>query len=168
MVLTPAEIKDAILMALSSLRTNKLRSGLTIIGVMVGVGSVIGMAAVINGLNDAAEGEIDRMGSNIIMITKLPPNVDYDELSDEDRNRPWITEGEALAIQENCPSVDGAEAHAPNTAMSMNAPKNRKIREYSGFPLGNAIFGIRTPVRDHISRVWLGQDVITRCTYAEW
>jgi len=98
-------------MALSSLRTNKLRSGLTIIGVMVGVGSVIGMAAVIDGLNDAAEGEIDRMGSNIVMISRFPPNVDRDELSDEDRNRPLITEGEALAIQENCPSVDGVAPH---------------------------------------------------------
>jgi len=93
-------------MALSSLRINKLRSGLTIIGVMVGVGSVIGMASIIDGLNDAAEGEIDRMGSNIIEISKFPPNVDEDEMSDEERNRPWITEGEALAILDNCPSVE--------------------------------------------------------------
>ncbi|HUV31342.1 MAG TPA: ABC transporter permease [Acidobacteriota bacterium] len=107
MLLTPIEIKDAILMALSSLRANKLRSVLTILGVMVGVGSVIGMAAVINGLNGAAESEIDRMGTNIIEVDRFGPNTDREQLSEEDRNRPWMTEGEARAIMANCPSVDG-------------------------------------------------------------
>jgi len=88
MLLTPIEIKDAILMALSSLRANKLRSVLTILGVMVGVGSVIGMAAVINGLNGAAESEIDRMGTNIIEVDRFGPNTDREQLSEEDRNRP--------------------------------------------------------------------------------
>jgi putative ABC transport system permease protein len=107
MLLTPGEIKDAILMAFSALSANKLRSALTILGVMVGVGSVIGMAAVIDGLNDAAEGEIDRMGTNIIMVQKFGPNTDFQNLTDEERNRPWITAGEAQAIVDHCPSVDG-------------------------------------------------------------
>ncbi|KAA3634187.1 MAG: hypothetical protein DWP97_07635 [Calditrichaeota bacterium] len=107
MILSFVEIKDAILMALSSLRSNKLRSGLTILGVMVGVSSVIGMAAIIDGLNGAMDEEIDALGSNVIWITKFAPNVDRDDLTEEDRNRPYITEGEADAILENCEFVDG-------------------------------------------------------------
>ena len=47
MLLTPIEVKDAIGMALSSLRASKLRSGLTILGVLIGVCSVIGLASII-------------------------------------------------------------------------------------------------------------------------
>lgn len=105
MNLTPEEIRDAIAMALSSLWTNKFRSFLTILGVMVGVGSVIGMASIVDGLQRAAEQEVDSMGTNIIMVTRFEPNVDRDELTDEDRNRAPITVGEAMAIRDNCPSV---------------------------------------------------------------
>jgi putative ABC transport system permease protein len=107
MLLTTTEIKDSILMALTSLRANKLRAGLTILGVMIGVSSVIGMASIINGLNGAMDQEIDQMGSNVIWITKYDPNVNHENLSDEERNRRDITVGEAQAIAANCPHVDG-------------------------------------------------------------
>ena len=111
MLLTPAEIRDAVLMAFSSVRANKFRSFLTILGVLVGVAAVISMASVIDGLNLAAEEEIDSMGSNIIMVTKFQPGINRDELSDDERNRPSITVGEAGAIVANCPSVDGVAPH---------------------------------------------------------
>ena len=107
MLLTPIEIKDAVAMALSSLRASKLRSGLTILGVMIGVSSVIGLASIIGGLDSAFNEEIDSMGSNTIAVTRLPFDTDYSELSEEDRNRPPITSGEAHAIQLSCPHVDG-------------------------------------------------------------
>jgi len=107
MLLSPVEIKNAILMALGSLRSNKFRAFLTVLGVMVGVASVIGMASVVRGLEDAAEQEVDRMGSNIITVEKWADNVDWDNLSDDERNRPAITADEAEAILANCPSVQG-------------------------------------------------------------
>ncbi|MFZ5980338.1 MAG: ABC transporter permease [Candidatus Zixiibacteriota bacterium] len=107
MFLTAVEIKDSILMALASIRANKFRAGLTILGVMVGVSSVIGMAAIIDGLNGAAEAEIDRIGSNVILVQRFEEGVDYDRLTDEERNRPPITVGEARAIKDHCPSIDG-------------------------------------------------------------
>ena len=107
MILTAVEIKDSILMALASIRANKFRAGLTILGVMVGVSSVIGMAAIINGLNGAAEAEIDRIGSNVILVQRFEDGVDYSRLTDEERNRPPITVGEAKAIKANCPLIDG-------------------------------------------------------------
>lgn len=107
MLLTSVEIKDAILMALSAIRSNKLRAGLTILGVMVGVSSVIGMASIIDGLNGAMNEEIDKIGSNVITVTKFSPGVDHDDLTDEQRNRPPIGLGEAKAILENCDFIDG-------------------------------------------------------------
>lgn len=107
MLLSPVEIKDAILMALSAIRANKLRAGLTVLGVMVGVSSVIGLASIIGGLNGQMEREIDQLGSNVIMVTKNDVMVDHDELDESQRNRQPITVGEAQAIASNCPSVDG-------------------------------------------------------------
>ncbi len=107
MILTWVEVRDAIGMGLGSLRANKLRSALTILGVMIGVASVIGLASIIDGLDHAVESEIDSIGSNIIEIDRFPPGTDWDELTDAERNRPYMGTGEALAIRENCPHVDG-------------------------------------------------------------
>ncbi|MFH1373769.1 MAG: ABC transporter permease [bacterium] len=107
MFLTTVEIRDSILMALDSLRSNKLRSFLTILGVTIGVGAVISLASVIGGLDGAMNQEIDKLGSNAIYITKFPFDVDYDGLTDEERNRRPITSGEADAINADCPTVDG-------------------------------------------------------------
>ncbi len=108
MFLTTIEIKDAIGMALASVRANKLRSGLTILGVMIGVSSVIGLASIINGLNGAMEEQIESLGATtIIDISKLPPMTDWDDLTEEQRNRPELTVGEAQAIKDNCPDIDG-------------------------------------------------------------
>lgn len=107
MLLTAVETKDAIGMALGSIRSNKLRAGLTILGVTVGVLSVILMASVINGLEGAMTNEIDSLGSNVITVTKNAIGVDHDDAGEEQRNRPPITEGEADVILENCDLVEG-------------------------------------------------------------
>jgi putative ABC transport system permease protein len=125
-ILTPTEIQDSVLMALASLRANKLRSFLTILGVMIGVGAVICLASVIGGLNRAMDEEIDQLGSNVILITKLPFNTDWDKLTEEQRNRPPITEGEARAIMANCPSVDGVSPQNYSPRSDIIKYKNRK------------------------------------------
>jgi len=108
MLLTTIEIKDAMLMALSSVKANKLRSGLTVLGVLIGVSSVIGLASIISGLNGAMEQEIETIGATtIIEVMKLPPMTDWHDMTEEQRNRPEMTAGEAEAIAANCPSVDG-------------------------------------------------------------
>jgi putative ABC transport system permease protein len=107
MLMTPTEIRDAILMALGALRANKFRAFLTILGVMVGVSSVIGLASIIGGLNGQMAREIDQLGSNVIMVTKNDMMMDHDELTENQRNRKPITVGEAEAILASCPTVDG-------------------------------------------------------------
>ena len=109
-MMTWTEFKDGMLLALSAIRSNKLRAGLTILGVMVGVASVIGMASIVDGLDGAMDNEIDSMGSNTIIVDRFPPNTDYDDLSDEERNRAYMEVGEALAIRDNCPHVDAVAA----------------------------------------------------------
>ena len=59
-------------MALETLRTNKLRSGLTILGIVIGVTTVITISSVINGLNNKVSDFVTSMGSNVFWIFHLP------------------------------------------------------------------------------------------------
>ena len=59
-------------MAIDTLRTNKLRSGLTILGIVIGVATVITISSVINGLNNRVSDFVTSMGSNIIWVFHMP------------------------------------------------------------------------------------------------
>ena len=101
------ETKEGILLAFDSIRGNKFRSFMTILGVMIGVSSVIAMVALIQGLNHAVSQDIESMGSNVIFIVKYPPNMNWEEMTEKERNRKPITLDEANVIRDQCPSING-------------------------------------------------------------
>jgi putative ABC transport system permease protein len=59
-------------MALNTLRANKLRSGLTILGIVIGVTTVIVISSVINGLNNRVADFADSFGSNVFWVFHMP------------------------------------------------------------------------------------------------
>ncbi len=61
-------LAQAILEALESLNSNKLRSALTILGIVIGVGAVIAMLAVGTGAQDTITGSISGIGSNLLFV----------------------------------------------------------------------------------------------------
>ncbi|MGC8851716.1 MAG: ABC transporter permease [Minisyncoccia bacterium] len=61
-------ISDLIQEAISAISTNKLRSGLTILGIVIGIGSVIGMVSIGQGAKDSIESNIQAMGSNLLTV----------------------------------------------------------------------------------------------------
>jgi putative ABC transport system permease protein len=63
---------EIIRVALAGLTANKLRSGLTILGLMIGVGSVIVLIAAGTGSSTAVENQIDALGSNVLLVTTGP------------------------------------------------------------------------------------------------
>src|SRR4030066_713576 len=99
------ELKEGVVMAWQALRGNKLRSFLTILGVLIGVASVIGMASIIQGLNNSMSAQIQSLGSNVIYVSKFEPGIHFGNISEEERNRKGIDYEDALAIKELCPSV---------------------------------------------------------------
>jgi putative ABC transport system permease protein len=64
--------KEAVRMALDTLRANKLRSGLTILGIVIGVMTVITISSVINGLNSQVSGMVEAMGTNVLWVFRFP------------------------------------------------------------------------------------------------
>jgi putative ABC transport system permease protein len=67
-----ADTKETIKMALDTLRTNKLRSGLTILGIVIGVMTVIIISSVVNGLNNNVSSLVESLGTNVIWVFRFP------------------------------------------------------------------------------------------------
>jgi putative ABC transport system permease protein len=65
-------MSEIVRVALAGLSANKLRSGLTILGLMIGVGSVIVLIAVGTGSSTAVENQIDALGSNVLLVSTGP------------------------------------------------------------------------------------------------
>ncbi len=66
------KLTEQIALALDTLRKNLLRSGLTILGIVIGITTVIAVSSVINGLNDNVLGGIRDLGSDTIIAYRFP------------------------------------------------------------------------------------------------
>ncbi len=91
-------------MAVDSLRSHKLRSFLTILGIVIGVMTVIGMVSIIQGLNKSFLSELQSAGSDMIDIQKFDP-VQMGRMSEEERTRKDLTFDDAKAIEAGAPLV---------------------------------------------------------------
>jgi putative ABC transport system permease protein len=65
------ELRGAIELAFDALRRNPLRSFLTVLGIVIGVATVIAVSAVVNGLNNQIIGSVESLGSNVIMVYRF-------------------------------------------------------------------------------------------------
>src|SRR2546426_3684589 len=99
-----ADTKESAMMAIDTLRANKLRSALTILGVTVGVVTVIFMVSIIQGLNKAFAEQIEALGSNAIWATKFDPSFGHQPTSEE-LHRKDLTLEDADAIRNEAPSA---------------------------------------------------------------
>lgn len=93
-------------MALESIRAHKMRSFLTTLGIVIGVMTVIAMVSVIQGLNQTIAGEIEKVGSSLIMVQKYEA-VRMGNISEEERQRKDLSLDDAEAILQECPLVGG-------------------------------------------------------------
>jgi putative ABC transport system permease protein len=94
-------------MALETLRGNKLRSGLTVLGVVIGITSIVGMTSLIRGFDSSLRDMIRSLGPSTIFIAKisgvsLSSGADFATLM----RRPNLTVADAKAIEKLAPSVE--------------------------------------------------------------
>jgi len=93
-------------MSFDTLRTNKLRSALTVLGVVIGITSIVGMTSLIRGFDESLRDSIRELGPNTVFIAKFSgvsilAGRDFVELL----KRPNITMADARAIVRESPSV---------------------------------------------------------------
>ena len=100
------DVKESGRMALDTVRANKLRSGLTILGVTVGIVTVMFMVSIIQGLNKSFAEQIESLGSNTIFVSKFAPSFGRPP-SQEERQRKDLTVADADALRAEVQSAVG-------------------------------------------------------------
>src|SRR4051812_40320220 len=105
MKLLRSDIYENLLMALATLRSNKLRSFLTVVGVVIGVWTVMAIASIISGIDTAVKKEGESFGTRSIFIAKFEAGIRIGRLSREERMRKNLTYDDAMALR-NLPAVE--------------------------------------------------------------
>ena len=105
------QTRESVKMALDTLRANKLRSGLTILGIVIGVTTVITISSVINGLNNRVSDWVSSLGSNVFWVFHMP--VIGVRPTTEMLARKKLNIGDVLALRDlpHVVAADGGHQH---------------------------------------------------------
>ena len=121
--MTRTEIKENLLVALDTLRSRKIRSALTILGIVIGVTSVISVAAIIDGLNGYIQHRIQSFGSRSFFISRIPPGFSgLGRLPQKNRTRKYLEISDAQYLKELVPGLDVAAAFANRINFGSGTP----------------------------------------------
>lgn len=112
----------AIRIALRALRVNRLRSALTMLGIVIGVAAVIAMVAVGSGATARIQQQIEAIGSNLIMV--IPGSITSNGIRLGSGAVVTLSEDDARAIAAECPSVSVVAPFVRGGAQVMNGNNN--------------------------------------------
>ncbi|MFC6646247.1 ABC transporter permease [Granulicella cerasi] len=124
--------RESVRMALDTLRANKLRSSLTILGIVIGVMTVIAISSVINGLNSSVSSMVESLGSNVLWVFRF--QFGMGRPTAEELARKQFTYDDMTALSE-LPHVTAASASLRYQNFQFNAGST--IGKYKGHKVEN-------------------------------
>ncbi len=92
-------IKELFTQAMTTLWSHKFRSFLTVLGVVIGTATVIGVASLAKGMESGFKEQIEQFGTNVVFVSRWPA-MRHGELTEEERQRKPITYEDALALKQ--------------------------------------------------------------------
>ena len=128
------EIKEALKLALQSLWANKLRSVLTLLGVVIGVASVIAVVTLVNGANKFVIQKFSSYGADVFTVSKAPQLITSSEDYVRFQRRKNILYDDFKYIQENCKRCTGIgaqQATAGKVVRGTQVITDTQIRGYT-------------------------------------
>jgi putative ABC transport system permease protein len=164
------DLKESAVMAFATLRANKLRSLLTILGVTVGVVTILSMVSIIQGLDKSFAEQLESLGSNTIFVSKFNPSFGRPPGSEE-LHRKELTLEDADAIREQAGSVIGVSPLQRKLAGTVRYKEKQTdtpiligATPYYEFVhsqyIGRGRFINETDIRERSNVVVLGRDVV--------
>lgn len=97
---------DTFFMSMQAIRANKLRSSLTLVGIVLGVASIIAVMTGISVIQGTMEKEMSVLGAQTFQVQKWPSGFSTEEERREAMRRPPVTLSDAQAIRDHVESVD--------------------------------------------------------------
>jgi putative ABC transport system permease protein len=128
------EFKEAVKIALLSLWANKLRSVLTLLGVVIGVTSVIAVVTLVNGANTYVTTKFSSYGADVFTVTKMPSIITSSEAYQRYQKRKNILLPDYQYIKDNCQHCTGIGAMQSTTAKVVRGTESvtdTRIRGYT-------------------------------------
>ena len=104
--MTNGPLWNAVKLAFDTIRAYKLRAFLTVLGVIIGTGTIIGVGSILTGLDGAISSVLSSFGTNTILAFRFQVGFRFGNLTPEERLRKPLTFENARAIAERCPSVE--------------------------------------------------------------
>jgi putative ABC transport system permease protein len=148
-----AEIVEALRLALQALVANRMRSVLTMLGVILGVGSVIVMIALGQGVAIATQEAIQKLGTNVLSVS--PSSQQRGGVSQGLGSLQTLKLADVAAVLKQCPSVGKAAPEYRSSAQVKYKNQNTRTTVYGTSP---EYFGIRNmPLAD--GRVFRSSEV---------
>ena len=102
--MTKLAFANGLVLALQTIRSHKMRAFLTVLGVIIGTGTIIGVAAILTGFDANMTAVLRSFGPNSIIVFKFPVGFRVNNLSPEERTRKNLTyenaSASARALQE--------------------------------------------------------------------
>ncbi|HEY3738939.1 MAG TPA: ABC transporter permease [Bryobacteraceae bacterium] len=129
-------------LAIDTIREHKLRAFLTVLGVIIGTGTIIGVGSILTGFDGAVTGVLRSFGTNTLIVFKFKIGPRTGRLNPEERMRKPLTYENAVAIEERCPSVERVSAYM--FPPQNNGPRIDKAR-YKGNDSMNVNLGGTDP-----------------------
>ena len=128
------QIQENLSISFDVIRTHKMRSFLTLLGIIIGVSSIIGMQSLIEGFQKDIERQTQRLGANVFQVQKYPVIQTGGRDREKYRNRKDITLKEARAIREYCRliSIVGAEVWRYNVTVRYRDKKTSPMMVMAG------------------------------------
>jgi putative ABC transport system permease protein len=99
------DVREGITIAFRAIRSNKLRSFLTVLGVIIGITTIMAMVSIIEGLNRSMKAQLASIGTDVLYIRPFAPGAFIGGFPDSLRHRPWFKVEDAEAIRKQCDAV---------------------------------------------------------------
>jgi putative ABC transport system permease protein len=135
--MTYAEIGENVRMAFETLRANKLRSFLTVLGVVIGTTTVIVIAAFVSGIDTQVQKEIESFGTRSIYIYKFDGAFNPNP-SREERMRKPISYEDGMAIRDLAPAVENVAVFLSPLDFTAGPFQQRPVIRYRDTEMNNA------------------------------
>jgi len=98
-MMSRSEYGEIVQMAVETIRTNKMRSGLTVLGIVIGVAVVIGVSSIGRGMDDNVRDRLATVGANVIFVFHIDPFT-FGNITEEMRTRKELTQEDAEALDD--------------------------------------------------------------------
>ena len=127
------EFKEAVKIALQSLWANKLRSVLTLLGVVIGVASVIAVVTLVNGANTYVTTKFSRYGADVFTVSKMPQIITSPEDYQRYQKRKNILMPDYKYVEANCKRCVGIGAQQAVTGKIVRGTQSTTDTSIRGY-----------------------------------